>query len=831
MMPDGQADAIGAYILFPLNLIEDEMLKKVIAIPILLFVSLPLLFYPPKLSASSFTILPNPITIVSGSVIQFYVQGIPNRPGETDRQLKIICSGGSLSKRSVDNPAGTVIFKYTAPNGEGDFYVTAVYCYKKDGQSYNESVSSHVHVNYPSIKVISKYGTSDGDGRYPIGTRVRVSVTPNYIEGDGERHILQYLEVTEYKFRWESNRFWPTNSYRVEGNVTFLTMKAGSYWRVTAIWRSQFHVEIHSKYGEVFLNGQPFTSGWLNEGTTLNFSISPTSIMNNASRVVFQGWEPQVDVVASPLSINAVWLEEYYLSVVSEYGHVEGAGWYGKGSVANIRLYPTFINLSKDVRCRFLCWSDGYRNPNRTILVDSPKVLTALWKKLYYVKVSSKYGNTTGTGWYEEGSIVTPKLDISEFVKEDGTKIVFKGWHSSTGSFNVTSPMTIYAIWKPEGEYGNDPPPQEGHREENGLKCIWLTHPKIIVVHQNEIKHISIYIKSNENITSFSNFVFNFKASGGEILKWTLNGTTIKITYKAPEANGSYILSVRGSAKGYKDVYSIMRIKVIGNLDNISNSDIILVYITVYSPVKAAYGNYTVPKGEPSLITVYSTEVPFNETHMWHFIGWKGYGNGSYTGTNVTAWITPYENITEYALWKLCEEVNTSPSKDEVASLIINQSSFPLILILKGREKAELSISTEEGEYKVNIEKIRTISLKNGSHVSIKPSIKDVPELLSINGTSNLKNFSFQLTKPSYVIIEYKPDNYPLLQLWFPLIALIPISIFYFLFTRRCRKEYRLERRFLDSLTLPPPVYSLLTQQLRDGLLKLEEKYQSTNDE
>ena len=128
---------------------------------------------------------------------------------------------------------------------------------------------------------------------------------------------------------------------------------------------------------------------------------------------------------------------------------------------------------------------------------------------------------------------------------------------------------------------------------------------------------------------------------------------------------------------------------------------------------------------------------------MWHFIGWKGYGNGSYTGTNVTAWITPYENITEYALWKLCEEVNTSPSKDEVASLIINQSSFPLILILKGREKAELSISTEEGEYKVNIEKIRTISLKNGSHVFIKPSIKDVPELLSINGTNNLKNFSF----------------------------------------------------------------------------------------
>jgi|GEM_PF-1475817 len=76
----------------------------------------------------------------------------------------------------------------------------------------------------------------------------------------------------------------------------------------------------------------------------------------------------------------------------------------------------------------------------------------------YYVNVVSSYGKTSGSGYYKAGSEVTPSLDISEVLFNNGTKLVLKGWKINDGissyninvgsSFTVRQATTAEAIWE-----------------------------------------------------------------------------------------------------------------------------------------------------------------------------------------------------------------------------------------------------------------------------------------------------------------------------------------------------------------------------------------------
>lgn len=77
----------------------------------------------------------------------------------------------------------------------------------------------------------------------------------------------------------------------------------------------------------------------------------------------------------------------------------------------------------------------------------------------YYVKISSSYGQVTGSGFYKVGSEIYPSLNTSEISFNNGTKLVLTGWKitdgfgnsftiAPKGSFIVKQVTDAEAIWK-----------------------------------------------------------------------------------------------------------------------------------------------------------------------------------------------------------------------------------------------------------------------------------------------------------------------------------------------------------------------------------------------
>ena len=78
---------------------------------------------------------------------------------------------------------------------------------------------------------------------------------------------------------------------------------------------------------------------------------------------------------------------------------------------------------------------------------------TANWVTQYYLTVSSSYGSTTGSGWYDSGAVAHAGLTSGTVSGGAGTRYLFVSW--STGGTNyaessdiiMTGPTTVTASW------------------------------------------------------------------------------------------------------------------------------------------------------------------------------------------------------------------------------------------------------------------------------------------------------------------------------------------------------------------------------------------------
>jgi hypothetical protein len=93
-------------------------------------------------------------------------------------------------------------------------------------------------------------------------------------------------------------------------------------------------------------------------------------------------------------------------------------------------------------------WDDGVTQAQRQIRVNGPLTLAARYKTQYQLSVTSSYGNPTGSGWYDAGTIASVGIDDSYMLV-----YIAKGWTGSTSSSNPTEhilmdgPKTIGAVW------------------------------------------------------------------------------------------------------------------------------------------------------------------------------------------------------------------------------------------------------------------------------------------------------------------------------------------------------------------------------------------------
>lgn len=125
------------------------------------------------------------------------------------------------------------------------------------------------------------------------------------------------------------------------------------------------------------------------------------------------------------------------------------------GAVVNLTV-PTVIYRAKNIRDSFIYWDDGITSNERHIKVSENQNISAIYKRQYYLTVTSPYGVTSGSGWYDEGS--TAIISVNDIEQAEGVMgrlgasykfSHWSGWGSSHKlEITVNNPYTISAVWK-----------------------------------------------------------------------------------------------------------------------------------------------------------------------------------------------------------------------------------------------------------------------------------------------------------------------------------------------------------------------------------------------
>jgi len=151
---------------------------------------------------------------------------------------------------------------------------------------------------------------------------------------------------------------------------------------------------------------------------------------------------------------------QYYLTVTSPYGSVGGQGWYLNGSTAYATLNTNIVNHGNGTRRLFLYWSGDASGTNyaqsNPIIMNSNKTAIAVWKTQYYLTVTSPYGVTGGSDWYNASSTAYASLNIGLVDHGNGTRQVFTNWSGDASGTNyaqsdpilMSGPKTAIANWE-----------------------------------------------------------------------------------------------------------------------------------------------------------------------------------------------------------------------------------------------------------------------------------------------------------------------------------------------------------------------------------------------
>ena len=210
-----------------------------------------------------------------------------------------------------------------------------------------------------------------GAGAYNPGSSATFSTSQN---------IIQVSQNIRYVFSG-----W-TGDYSGQGLNGTVTMDSAK--TVTAVYQTQFYLTVNSPANISTVQG----GGWYNANDSATLIVPSLIVGNTISRFVFYGWN--VDGINGPLSItlkvhmnaphtvDALYKQQYYLTVASDQGPTSGTGWYDAGTQAQISA-STPPSPAYGISIAFNGWNGTVNSPSSqstTVLMDGPKTVTATWR-------------------------------------------------------------------------------------------------------------------------------------------------------------------------------------------------------------------------------------------------------------------------------------------------------------------------------------------------------------------------------------------------------------------------------------------------------------------
>jgi len=226
-----------------------------------------------------------------------------------------------------------------------------------------------------------------------VSTNIKVDGTPSGALKGGESQTFKFaigsshtISVDEYVAGTEGTRYYCSSntwSFSSEGSYTFNYI--AQHYLTVAVNPSELAT----------LSGE----GWYDEGASVTTgTATPVIPSESDTQYVFKTWlvdgtpklgNPVTIVMDAPHTVTAEYKTQYKLTVNSQYGTTSGSGWYDAGSTAEFSVTSsvpeTGIMGSLGVKYVFQGWTgdSSATTPQATVLMNSPKTVTALWTKDY----------------------------------------------------------------------------------------------------------------------------------------------------------------------------------------------------------------------------------------------------------------------------------------------------------------------------------------------------------------------------------------------------------------------------------------------------------------
>jgi hypothetical protein len=221
---------------------------------------------------------------------------------------------------------------------------------------------------------------------------------------------------------------------------------------------------------QYYLDLKGWWGNWYDADSEAKATVPRLIEFNNETRKTFAGFfDEKGNLISkensttikmdSPKTLQVKWEKEYRLQVKSEYGEVNGSGWYKVGKEVTVSVTKAIIDYGNSTRRKFSGWYESNKlmgkEPTLIILVNEPKTITANWETEYEIRVIVK--EETLTNWYKKGEKVTVSVPSTE-IYESWFIWRFRGWeiegkivsNSPQYSFEVKGPLTVRAIWEKE---------------------------------------------------------------------------------------------------------------------------------------------------------------------------------------------------------------------------------------------------------------------------------------------------------------------------------------------------------------------------------------------
>ncbi len=491
----------------------------------------------------------------------------------------------------------------------------------------------------------------------------------------------------------------------------------------------------------------PQTYTWIADSS---YSISAVDSMESdtTTRYIFSSWSdggaknhdylvPDSD---DPVEVTVNYTIQHYLNLVTDHGDPSGKGWHDEGD--EVIFYVDSISSgTTGIRYTFEEWTGtgtgSYSGTDslHSVTMNNPIKEQASWTTQYKLTVNSDHGETWGQGWYDESTEVDFGVDSTELVGP-GVRFTFDGWtgtgtNSYTGkdtshTVSMINPITENASWKiqyflttveipPQGGDIVPPPPGAWYDSNSyaeidtvgveddyswngwsgsigGLVCpesIYMNGPKTVeaLFGETTVCVITTYPVGLQMRIDGEYYTET------QIFRW-LQGSNHNLSVQDMiEDNDTRYYFNSWSDGGFRSHSYTVPATV--------DTDTVTVYfdtkykLTVNTDHSTASGTGWYSEGQNANFRVLDERIDNNGT-QYQFNKWEGTGNNSYTGEEISYYVTMNNPITETAIWDTLYQLTTTKNIDTAGTILRKPN---IEWLDKGIEDTLTAVPSTDGAY------------------------------------------------------------------------------------------------------------------------------------